>query len=682
VLSNPLRGALLAGVLSLLALAGGPVASAGATVTASHITSPADPSYVLYDKSTQGPESVLLTVQGTTTGAGKVDLRCYYGKAVGSYHTLAEGVEPVANAFSVEVKAKDLYLSPCVLRAVPSGDKEAHEPGSSSPFQGPQLITSGFEFFTVGTINYGYEFEAYTLSSFLGIESAGDCGLDYSYLFTPTSLLESDGFFDCAGALYQYDPATEKRSETQIDGVNAYGPANAHYLQNALKVTIPGAPQVKVTKTFEAGLATIHEIDPLVGCAPETVVPPTTTSCTEFVPIGVQLERTWQTSDAGQVATMTDRWVSTDGAAHKLSALYDQETINSEEHGGAYEFPGTGKFSPIAKGQEFTLPAGPGAIDYKEDATTPGSGDGLHPQGAIVYDRSPSGPALVYRDTKAGGSYNGFEMPYQGEIPASGAYALQMTFIQAYALSEVQALTEAAISGRAPALKITSPANGAVVSTPSITVSGTASDSVEPPAVAVDGHPVGLGAGGVWSTSVALKTGANTIKAVASDPSGFSTERWIVVTYSPPTPPPPPVTHASQVGSAGGSNGDVTFTIACTGSPGTSCEVESTLTTVEKTRHGRLVAVSARRHHPKNQSKRVVVGSSKLTIPAGQRIRVAIVLNSTGKSLLARFGRLPVHLSVSLTSAGHRSTVIAQNLIVKPSHKRRHHRHRHHRHRR
>lgn len=678
MLSNSLRGVLFAGVLSLFALIGGPVASAGATVTASNITSPTDPAYVLYDKSTQSPTSVLLTVKGTTTGAGKVDLRCYYGKAAGSYRTLAEGVEPAANTFSVEVKAEDLYLAPCVLRAVPSGDKEAHEPGSSSAFQGPQLTTSEFRFFAEGASNYGYELEANTLSSSLSIESVGDCGLDYSNLFAPASLAESDHLFDCAAALYQYDPATEKRSETQIDGVNAYGPANAHYIQSALKVTIPGAPQVKVTKTFEGGLATIHEIDPLVECTPETVVPPTAKSCTEFVPIGVQLERTWQTSAAGRVAAMTDRWVSTDGASHKLDTLYDQETINAEKEGGAYEFPGTGKFSPIAKGQEITIPAGPGAIDYKEDVATPGSGDGQHPQGAIVYDRSPSGPAVVYRSTEAGGSYNGFEMPYKSTIPAAGAYTLRMTFIQAYALSEVQSLTEGVKAGFAPALSISSPASGTTVSIPSIIVTGSASDTVGATALTVNGHAVGVGAEGTWSTSVALNKGTNTITAVATNDLGLSTEKSITVTYAPP---PPLVAHASQVGSAKGASGKVTFTIACTGAPGATCEIESTLGTIEKTRHGRLVAVSARHHRSKRESKRVVVGSSKLTIPAGQRVTVAIELNATGKSLLAQFGRLPVHLSVVLVSAGHRSTVIAQNLTVKPPHKRRHGRgHRHHRH--
>jgi len=372
---------------------------------------------------------------------------------------------------------------------------------------------------------------------------------------------------------------------------------------------------------------------------------------------------------------MTDRWSSTDGKAHELNALYDQETVNDATEGGAYEFPGSGKFAPIAKGQEVTLPAGPGAINYKEDAATIGSGDGQHPQGAIVYDRSPSGPVSVYRSTEAKDSYNGFEMPYRGTIPASGAYTLQMAFIQAYALSEVQSLTEAVTAGYSPALSVTSPANGANVSSASVTVAGTTSDALGTPALTVDGKAVAVGSGGAWSTSVALNKGTNTITAVVKNELGLSTEQSITVTY---TPPPAPVAHASQVGSASGANGKVTFTIVCSGPAGTSCDVESGLTTVEKTRHGRLVAVSARRHHPQNRSTRVSVGSSQLTIPAGQRVTVAIELNATGKRLLARFGRLPVHLSVVLVTAGHRAAIIAQNLTVKPPRKH-HKRHRHHR---
>ncbi|HXA54436.1 MAG TPA: hypothetical protein VNV37_06130, partial [Solirubrobacteraceae bacterium] len=489
------------------------------------------------------------------------------------------------------------------------------------------------------------------------------------------------------------------RSELQVDGANAYSPAAARTIEAEIDfektgkfeaVKLPGAPQVAVTKTFGSAsrLATIKEIDPIVKCAPSTAFPPTASSCKEFVETGVELEREWQTSHGDQVASMTDNWRSTNGASHALGALYDQETVNEGAKGGAYQFAGTNVFAPTIAGDTVTLPAGVGKIYYKSDAETPAEGDGLHPQGAIVYDTPPSEPISVYRPTTAKGgeegAYNGFVMPYQATIPASGAYTLHMTFIQAYKLAEVEALTAEALASYPPSappeLSITSPANGTTVTTPNVTASGTVTDKRVLTSFTVDGKAVGVGPKGEWSANVSLNKGANTIAARATDQAGFTTEKTVSVTYTP-TPPNP---HAVQVGTAKGADGEVTFTLLCRGEAGTACEVESTLTTVKKIRHGRLVAVAARhRPHHRTTDEKVTVGSSKLTIPAGQRVTIAIQLNATGTSLLAQFGALPVHLSVAQIAGGHRSTIIAENLTVTPhrTHHKHHHHHHHHHHR-
>jgi hypothetical protein len=682
VLPNPLRASLLAGALSLLALIGGPIASASAIET-SQITSPASPKYALYDETVSSPPPAF-TVSGTTTISGKIELRCYYGAGISEYTAISE-VTPSGGSFSVAVEPKSLHIGPCVLRAVPLGNKEAHPPATPSeeagdPFKGPRVVGSSFEVFTENEVPYDYEVESNTLSGYFDIESVGDCGLDYSRLFAPTSLIGSEHLFDCNAVLYKGDDppsGSSTRSELQIDGANAYGPATAHYLESNLKVKLSGAPQVAVTKSFDplTGLITVHEVDPIVRCSPETVFPPTAKSCTSFVSTGVQLERTWQTSNANQVAWMTDTWRSTDGAAHSLNALYDQETVNGGKEGGAYEFPGTSAFSAVNKGQLVTLPTGAGRILYKEDAETPNVGDGEHPHGAIVYDTPPNGPVSVYRGTATKENYNGFEMPYQRTIPVGGSYTIRMAFVQAYQLSEVESLAEAVVASYPPTLTITSPSSGTTVTTPSVTVSGTATDTGALASLTVNGQTTSLGSGGAWSAKVTLSPGVNTIKVLATDQAGFSTEKSVSVTYTPP----PPVAHASQTGSASGANGQVRFTVACTGAAGSSCEIESTITTVEKRRNGRILAVSARRHRPRTHSQRVVVGASTLTIPAGQRVTISIQLNALGKSLLARFGRLPVHLTVVQISASRRSTVIVQNLTVKP-HKARHKKHHHHRH--
>ena len=120
-------------------------------------------------------------------------------------------------------------------------------------------------------------------------------------------------------------------------------------------------------------------------------------------------------------------------------------------------------------------------------------------------------------------------MPYQATIPAGGSYTLRMTFIQAYALAEVQALAGAAISGYAPTLTIASPASGTTVSSPSVTVSGTATDTGALASLTVNGNAVSVGAGGTWSTNVTLSPGTHTITAVATDQAGLSTSKSVSV---------------------------------------------------------------------------------------------------------------------------------------------------------
>jgi hypothetical protein len=692
------RVAMLVGALPLLALAG-PVAAASAAGETSQITSPAGAAYVLDDE-TLPPSQTIFTVEGTTNIGGKIAVRCYFGtgKPNESYSTLTEEVTPSAKKFTVAVKPESLtealHIGPCVLRAVPVGNAEPHPPGNpaeeaAEPYKGPRIAGSRFELFPNTSNHYDYEIEASSLSGYFDVESVGDCGLDYSYLYSPEKLTASEPLFDCNAALYSRDdPPTgsSSRSELQIDGANAYSPDAARALETELKVKalLPGAPQVTVTKTFEpsTGLVTVNEVDPIVKCSPQTVYPPTSTSCTSFVSTGVQLERTWRTSNADQVASMTDTWRSTDGQAHSLNALYDQETVNGGKEGGTYQFPGTNVFSAITAGETVSLPQGLGRIYYKEDSETPDNGDGEHPQGAIVYDTPPSGPVSVYRGTEAKEHYNGLEMPYQATIPAGGTYTLRMAFVQAYKLSEVEALSSEVLAGYPPSaqptLNITSPANGTTVSSPSVTASGTVTDKRVITSFTVDGKAVAVGSTGAWSTTVALNKGANTITARATDQAGFSTEKSVSVTYTQVSPPPVKP-HASQVGATKGKNGTVTFTLACKGTAGTACEVESTLTTIERLRHGKPVAVSARRH-PRTRTEQVTVGFSKLTIPAEQKVTISIQLDSTGKSLLAKFGALPVHLSVVQVSAGHRSTVIAQNLTVTPHRKARKHHHHHHHH--
>jgi hypothetical protein len=651
VFSSRVRAALLvsAFALALLAL---PLSQAGATVTASQITSPTDQSFLLAEDN-----GAKITIAGTTTGAGAVDINCYYGS---SYSEIKENVTVVGEAFSVEVPREELYKGPCLLRAVPHEDKSNHEPGEpADPFKGPRIAASEFE----GPFGYGEYFAVSdTFAGAFYFETVGSCGLEYSKVFNATTF-EGDGLFGCDAAIYQNYPE-KSRSDLQIDGVNAYSPASANEVEKELGKSITGAPHVVASvEHFEpsTGLMTIHEVDPVVECSPETVSPPTGTSCEKFVSAGVELERTWQTSENDHVAKVTDTWRSTDGSAHALNALYAQEFgDNKAGGGGTFDFPGSTAFVGTTKGQSVALPAGAGAILYKSDAAEPEAGDGEHPQGAVVYDSVPSGPIAVFTGSDET-SGNGFDMPYARTIPAGGTYTLRMAYVQAYGLPEVNKLAQETLASYYPSVSITSPANGATATSSSITVTGAAKDEVGLASLTVNGEAVSVGAGGAWSTTVALNPGANTITATATNQAGNSKSSSVAVTYTPPPAKPAPAT-ASQVGNVSGSKGQATLSLACHGTAGTSCKVHVTLTTVEKLRHGHLIGIAAAKTH----SKTVTVATLTITIPAGQTVKVTLKLNATGRKLLKRFGKLPSHITAILEGEAGHHTVVAQNLTIKP----------------
>ena len=62
---------------------------------------------------------------------------------------------------------------------------------------------------------------------------------------------------------------------------------------------------------------------------------------------------------------------------------------------------------------------------------------------------------------------------------------------------------------------------------------------------------------------------------------------------------------------------------------------------------------------------KTVVGSKTVTIPAGKTEKITIPLNSTGKSLLKKFGKLPVKVNVTLTQNGHSVTVQNKKTVSK-----------------
>ena len=558
---SPRRVAKLIGAFSLLALAS-PVASAGALEPAtSRITSPAVPVYTLSEEG-KSSSPAAFTVEGTTNVSGeKLALRCYYGPGAAPplFSTLAE-VEPESGSFKAEVKPTSLSLGPCVLRAVPTADTADRRPGTAAeealePFKGPRLVGSSFQLVRSGGLNVSYQLLSSTLTGFFDIESVGACGLNESFLYAPETLAISRELFFCNAALYASDdppagPST--RSELQIDEANAYSPAAASRVNEAIEaelehqkepvVPVAGIPQVTVKSRSIRRPASRRSRRATQSSSarprwPFRRRPPVARALS---PPASSSNANWQTSDANQVASMTDNWSSTDGAAHALNALYDQETPTA-----AKAAPTSSRARMFSrrpkKGRPWPCRPGWAGSTTRRTPKRP-RGRRRTPAGSDRLRHPAQRADLGVPRHRSKEGYNGFEMPYQGTIPAGGAYTLRMAFVQAYKLSEVEALSAEVLAGyppsAPPALSITSPASGTTVSSPSVTVSGTATDKRVITSFTVDGKAVSVGANGAWSTSVTLNKGANTITALATDQAGFSTEKSVSVTYTPVSPPP------------------------------------------------------------------------------------------------------------------------------------------------
>jgi DNA-binding beta-propeller fold protein YncE len=144
------------------------------------------------------------------------------------------------------------------------------------------------------------------------------------------------------------------------------------------------------------------------------------------------------------------------------------------------------------------------------------------------------------------------------------------------------------------------------------------------------------------------------------------TRRMIAVAPAPPRPPPPVVTKLAMLGPPTPSSTGVSFSLVCRAASGTACRVLGQLSTTERLLGRRLLGLTAR---AKRHRKRIVIGSKRFTIAAGQRTRLVVPLNPAGGRLLTRFRRIPATLSIALLSSSP-SAVITANVAITAKHKR------------
>ncbi|HWO15750.1 MAG TPA: hypothetical protein VNM89_03455, partial [Solirubrobacterales bacterium] len=441
--SGQLIWAVLCAAIGALALA----PAAGAAVTSSQIISPAGPSFAIADH--DAPNTI--AVSGTSNGGDldRVDLNCFYDVGgVRRSARLAVDVDvdgsgsfsaPAANLANIEDRV-------CRLRAVPAGE----DPPDLTPFSGPVMAIGERETIKVsGGPNGGVTTDYYIWGQQLtvGIEyaSAGSCGISDSFLYD-AGFDATTTTFACAGYWNRANAPLGQgtRSEVQADGANAYVPAGAASINSAAS----GLPPLAYSYGQNPlnGDLTIEESDPIVKCS-SGAFPPDPSNCPAFSGTGVRLDRTIEQTEDGHLVTITDRFVSTDGQAHSLDLLTenDQQFGTGNGFDVAYRFPGEVSYSTHSEGDVVSFPdAEPGAVLIEVDGSP--DGDPTTGRGAIVFDR-PSSPATFNYVTS---SVSEFYFHQTVNVPAGGSITVRLAYVQGYTQAEVDALVQQAKDAFAP----------------------------------------------------------------------------------------------------------------------------------------------------------------------------------------------------------------------------------------
>ena len=432
-------GAALLGALVLGGLGVAPAASAA--ITGSHMTTPADPSFFVAD---EDAATQTFAISGTTTGGNPasdmVDVRCYYGgTSVRVVHNVALNAD---GSFSVPAANLNGSLDlTCRLRAVPAGTN----PSDVTAFSGPAVGVGerGSSKLSGGPNTgktYDYFFDAQQLTAAFDYVSLGNCGIDDGYLYDPTYANTTITFSCNAGLLRAESPAKPTRSELQIDGVNVYEPAQGFFINS----DATGLPSLTDTYTVDAatGNVVIHETDPLVKC-PKVAYPPTTASCGSFVSAGVTDNRTITQDHDGHLSWISDTFTSTDGKAHSLDLLWDNNQRFWGPSGNSaqveYEFPGQTSFSTHAVGDAVSpLASEPGTILIRMHGAA--DGDMATGQGAIVYDRPAAGATFTFVQSFD----SAFTLHQTGSVPAGGSTRFRFAYVQDYQAAKVASLAQTA----------------------------------------------------------------------------------------------------------------------------------------------------------------------------------------------------------------------------------------------
>jgi glucodextranase-like protein len=477
---------------------------AHAEVDESTITSPANPTYRLYE-----PERTLaeprLRIEATTDAQNQeeVDVLCSYG----NQHTVLIKDQSVDadGTLEVEVPLGRFPVELCDLRVVPVG----YRGPDFTSFTGPVVAASSYlPQIDTAPVRGSEEWAVLNYAVWTGHQRA-------AAVITSAG---AGGLFDAVGVKAQAHEPFGYRTwhegagivELMVDGRRAYASADIPLFGfGSEQPTAPaGFESLQATVTLDeaSGAISTSESQRIFRCDGTDDERPQEEDCRTVLDTGIRLERTVALGREHSIADVRDRWVSTDGRAHQVQVRYsvkEQDAKAAEDP--LWRFPGDAAFRKYDEGD--VLVPGPGTALVRDR-------NALSAPGALSFAPAPARFRI--------GDGQTLEEDTLLAVPAGGAVPVRRVFATARDDAEAAALGRATEDGfEAPRVVITGAG--------SRTVSGRATDNVGVVALTVGGRPAAVAADGTFSTPVTLRRGANEIAVTATDGAGLSTTTSVTV---------------------------------------------------------------------------------------------------------------------------------------------------------
>lgn len=466
--------------------------------------------------------------EGQLTVAGKASsdislVNVYCLRGIGSAvdaTTVATSVPVAGGRFQATVPVPQVFGDPvCRLRALPAGVNP--QTTYLASYAGPVTSFDAWRYTVDAGVPYAFTLTAAAGDGELQGGDAASC-LTFGTVGLQTvqpDLTITSGLDGCLVAL---DTAVgETASGIRVDGHNAFTPGSRHQwglTATPISVRVSASPSGRVTWSETAKLA---------RCASGDAFPPSSSTCPTLVQTGVSLHRVATYLANGQQVTARDSFTSTDGRRHHVRLAYAGSLADQPGEPGVW-LPGQHAFHAVARGTTTTALGHAAASMLLRTDRFSVEGDPTASTFAVSWSRTPS------RATFDAAS-DAWETLHTLTVPSKGTVRLGYAVSEATTTAQARTLAHHAERAMLPAPRIATPADGAVVSGRSTTVSGTVRAGADglPTSVTVDGHRATLVARSATRATFRVtfleSLGTHTLTAVARDAGGNARSSSVTV---------------------------------------------------------------------------------------------------------------------------------------------------------